>query len=89
MSKRTLKKVIRRHFRDLFCQLLVEEHGEEIYGEKVDTEVVREAYEQIIGSIPKEETLGGGRSTNLVTTTTYYPDSLDMRSVYNKLSKRG
>lgn len=38
-----------------------------------------DGYEDVLGSIPREETLGGGTTTNVITTC--YPDSLEAKSV--------
>lgn len=87
MSRRNLKKVLKRHFKEVFQSLLIEQSNQCITNNDDEFEQGKytfdsynnEGYEDVLGSIPKEETLGGGTCNNI--TTTCYPDSLEGKSI--------
>mmetsp|Transcript_17037 Transcript_17037/g.16261 ORF Transcript_17037/g.16261 Transcript_17037/m.16261 type:complete len:137 (+) Transcript_17037:480-890(+) len=88
MSKRNLKKVMKRHFKDLFFDVMFGVPQKIISQYQETEECVESEVQQEIDTIPREETLGGGRLANMPTTVTHYPDSLEGRSLHNKLTMR-
>lgn len=63
ISKRNLRKVVKRQFRDIFHLIL--------FNFQVKGNTGNESTLDQIAPIPKDDTLGG------YINTTYYPDSLD------------